>query len=126
MSAVYTIDKQRRLVLSSADGTLTREDVQGHMDRLSNDPDFNPDFSQVLDFTRVSTVELEPDDIRLFAKRKIFSLTSRRAMIVKDDLQFGLARMFATHRELEGEIGISVFRDAAEAMEWVLAGMAAS
>ena len=126
MSAVYTIDKARRLVLSSGDGALTKEDVQGRMDRLSSDPDFDPEFAQVIDFTRITTVELEPADIRRFAQRKIFSPTSRRAMIVKDDLHFGLARMFATHRELEGETGIRVFRDAEEATDWVFARTASS
>ena len=51
VSAFYNIDKERRLVLSSGNGVLTKEDLLGHMDRLSKDPDFDPDFSQVLDFT---------------------------------------------------------------------------
>jgi hypothetical protein len=80
----------------------------------------------VADFTQLTAVALEPYDIRRLAQRKLFSATSRRAFIVKDDLQYGLLRMFEIHRELEGETGIRVFRDAKEAMDWVLARTAAS
>jgi hypothetical protein len=126
MSAYYNIDKERRLVLSSGAGVLTKEDLLGHMDRLSNDPDFDPDFGQVLDFTRINLVEVEPEDVRQLAQRNIFSPRSRRAFVVKDDLQFGLARMFEIHRELKGETGIRVFRTFDEAMDWISAGDAAS
>lgn len=122
MSAYYNIDKERRLVLSSGAGVLTKEDLLGHMDRLSNDPDFNPDFAQVLDFTRINLVEVEPEDVRQLAQRNIFSPRSRRAFVVKDDLQFGLARMFEIHRELKGETGIRVFRAFDEAMDWIMVG----
>jgi hypothetical protein len=42
--------------------------------------------------------------------------------VVKDDLQFGLARMFEIHRELKGETGIRVFRAFDEAMDWIMVG----
>jgi len=122
VSAFYNIDKERRLVLSSGAGVLTKEDLQGHMDRLSNDLDFDPEFSQVLDFTQINLVEVSPEDVRQLAQRNIFSPRSRRAFVVKDDLQFGLARMFEIHRELKGEMGIRVFRTFDEAMDWIMVG----
>ena len=126
MSAFYKIEKDRRLVLSSGAGVLTREDILGHMERLSKDPDFDPDFSQLVDFTQITALEIEPEDVRQFAQRTIYSPRSRRAFVVKDDLQFGLARMFEIHRELKGEKGIRVFRNYDEALDWVLVGRAAS
>lgn len=126
MSAFYKIDKERRLVLSCGAGVLTKEDISGHMDRLSKDPDFDPDFSQLVDFTHITALEIEPEDVRRFAQRNIFSPRSRRAFVVKDDVQFGLARMFEIHRELNGETGIRVFRTLDEALDWILAGDAVS
>jgi len=126
MSAFYNIDKERRLVLSSGTGVLTREDLLGHMDRLSKDPDFDPDFSQVLDFTQITALEIGPEDVRQLAQRSIFSPRSRRAFVVKDDFQYGLARMFEIHRELKGEMGIRVFRTFEEAMDWITVGDASS
>ena len=121
MAAFYKIDKERRLVLSSAAGVFTKEDVLGHMERLSKDPDFDPDFSQLIDFRQVTAFEIGPEDVRQLAERNLFSAHSRRALLVKDDLQFGLARMFEIHRELQGETGIRVFRSLDEALGWIAA-----
>jgi hypothetical protein len=126
VSASYKIDKERKLVLSSGTGVLTKEDILGHMDRLSKDPDFDPNFSQVSDFTQITVLEIGPEDVRQLAQRNVFSPRSRRAFIVKDDLQFGLARMFEIHRDLSGETGIRVFRTFDEAMDWILVRNAAS
>jgi hypothetical protein len=120
VSAFYKIDKERRLVLSSGAGVLTKEDILGHMERLSKDPDFDPDFSQLMDFTQITALEIGPEDVRRFAERNIFSSHSRRAMVVRNDLQFGLARMFEIHRELNGETGIRVFRTLDEALDWIM------
>jgi hypothetical protein len=124
--AFYKIDKERRLVLSTGAGVLTRTDIWGHMDRLSKDPDFDPEFSQLADFTQITALEIEPADVRQFAQRTIYSPRSRRAFVVKDDLQFGLARMFEIHRDLKGETGIRVFRTLDDALDWILAGDAVS
>ena len=126
MSASYRIDKERRLVMSTGTGALTKEDILGHMDRISKDPDFDPDFSQLVDFRQITGVEFGPEDVRQFAQRSIYSSCARRAILVKDDLQFGLARMFEIYRELNGESGIRVFRTLDEAMDWIQVGKAAS
>jgi hypothetical protein len=124
--ADYTIDKEHRLVISTGRGVLTKEDVLGHMDRISKDPNFDPDFSQLLDFRSVTAVDFGPEEIRRFAERNIFSPGARRAFLVTNDLHFGLARMFAIHRELRGETGISVFRNHDEALDWIAVGSRAS
>jgi hypothetical protein len=119
ISAVYKIEKERRLVLSSGFGILNKEDILGHLDRLSKDPDFHPKFSQLADFTQITKLDLGPEDIRQLAQMALFSPLSRRAMLVKDDLQYGLIRMFEIHRDLNGESGIRVFRNFDEAMTWI-------
>jgi hypothetical protein len=126
MSAFYQIDKPRRLVLSFGEGVLTKEDILGHMDRIVKDPDFDPSYSQVVDFTKVTGVGFGPDEIRAFAERNIFSPNARRAIVVAGDLHFGLARMFEILRELKGEKGIRVFRTREAAMDWILVGDVAS
>lgn len=125
MPAFYKIDKERRVVLSFGAGVLTKEDILGHMDRLSKDLDFDPDFFQVSDFRQTTVVEFGPEEVRQFAEREIFSSRARRAFVVRGDFQYGLARMFQIHRELNGEEGIQVFRTIEEALDWILAGKAA-
>ena len=120
MPASYKIDKERRLVMSSASGVFSMADARSHTEKLSKDPDFDPSFSQIADFTQVTRIELSPDDVRILAQRSLFSPNSRRAFIVPNELAYGLARMFEILRELAGEKGIGVFRTLEEALDWVL------
>lgn len=120
MPAFYKIDKERRLVLSSAVGVFNLEEAQSHQERLIFDPDFDPRYSQLLDFTHVTQFDLTAVDVRKLAVRNIFSADSRRAILVPNDLAFGLGRMFEILREAAGEHGIRVFRGLDEALDWVL------
>ena len=119
MPAFYKIDKERRLDLSSASGVFTLADALSHMENLSKDPDFDPSFSQIADFTQVSRIELSSDEIQRLAQRGIFSAHSRRAFITPNEVTFGIGRMFETLRSFEGEKGIGIFRTLEEALEWV-------
>jgi hypothetical protein len=120
MPAFYKIDKERKLVMSTGSGVLTLTDALVHQERLLGDPDFSPDFSQLLDFTHVARVELSAEEIRRLAQTTVFSANSRRAFVVDNDLKFGLARMFAVFRETLGENGIRVFRNLDDALDWLL------
>jgi len=119
MPAFYKIDKERRLVLSTASGVVTLADAVSHMERLSKDPDFDPSFSQISDFTHVTRIEISSDEIRRLAQRTIFSAHSRRAFIAPDETIFGIGRMFEILRGLEGEKGIRIFRTLEQALDWV-------
>lgn len=105
--------------MSSASGAFTLADAVSHMERLSKDPDFDPGFSQIADFTQVTRVELSSDEIRQLAQRGIFSADSRRAFIAPNEAIFGIGRMFETLRGFEGEKGIRIVRTLEEALDWV-------
>lgn len=119
MPSFYKIDKERRLVMSSASGVFTLADAVSHMDRLSKDPDFDPSFSQIADFTQVTRIALSSDEIRRLAQRGLFSSHSRRAFITPNETIFGIGRMFETLRSFEGEVGIRIVRTLEEALDWV-------
>jgi hypothetical protein len=121
MPAFYKIDKERRLVMSTGAGILTMAQSLAHQNKLANDPDFDPSFSQLMDFTLVTQVALDASDIRRLAQRSIFSPESRRAFIVPSATAYGLARMYGILREAAGEHGIGVFRNLEEALDWILA-----
>ena len=120
MPASYQIDKSRRLVVSTASGFLTAADILAHQRKLLVDPSFDPDCSQIVDCSAVTGIDLSPDDVREVTSATIFSAHSRRAVLVATDEQFGFARMFKMMREAQGEYGIRVFRDRAEALHWAL------
>lgn len=121
MPAFYKVDQERRLVMSTGSGVLTMADLLAHQEKLLVDPDFSPDFSQFWDLTHVTEVELTTEELRRLAARSIFSPESRRAILVSNDLVFGLSRMFEIFRETLGENGIHVFRNLDNALDWVLA-----
>jgi hypothetical protein len=120
MPTFYKIDKERRVVLTSGSGRLTLADSLAHQNRLLNDPDFDPTFSQIADYTQFTQFDLSANDIRQLAERSVFSPQSRRALIVPNDFAFGLGRMFQILRDIAGEQGIGVFRNLEEALDWVL------
>jgi len=121
MAAFYKIDKERKLVMTTASGVLTMAEALGHQEKLRKDPDFAPSFSQLFDVTHVTDVQLTAEDVRTLARRSVFSPDSRRAILVNSDLKFGLARMFEVLRDTMGEKGIRVFRNLDEALEWIFA-----
>lgn len=119
MPAFYVIDKDRKAVFSSGKGMLTAADLMGHQERILKDPEFDPTYSQLLDFSGITGIEITSEDVRRLAQKNVFSSDSRRAFVVQDDLQYGLARMFEIHRDIAGETGIRVFRTLDEAMNWI-------
>ena len=119
MPAFYKIDKEHRLVLTTGSETLSWADIEAHQQSLQKDPDFDPEYSQIADFSHVTSFDLSGEDIRALARRSVFSSHAHRAVIAPSDLGFGLARMFEMLRENDGEMGIRVFRTLEEALEWV-------
>jgi hypothetical protein len=117
----YTIDRERRLVISVAHGRLTFAEVDAHQQGLLADPAFDPTFDQIGDLTRVTDLALKPDEVRIAATRNVFSPGSRRVGIAPDDLPYAMMRMFETYREIfsgGGEI-TKIFRTRDEALAWL-------
>jgi ATP phosphoribosyltransferase regulatory subunit HisZ len=120
MAFFYKIDKERRLVMSTAVGVLSKADVLWHQDQLLKDPDFDPSFSQLSDLTHATGFDVTAADMRELTARTIFSSEARRAVIVNNELAYGLSRMFEILRESKGERGIRVFRKLEDALDWIV------
>ena len=119
MPAFYKISKERRHVLSTASGVFALSDALAHQDQILADPDFNPRYSQLYDFTHVTKIELSTEDVRKLAERDVFDPSSSRAILVTNDLGQGLGQLFTMLREKAGEKRIRIFRSLDEALEWV-------
>ena len=120
MPVSYEINKERRLVLLTVWEACTTNDVQQFRKQVLSDRDFDPTFSQLADLTRITKVEITPDEIRMIATMSPFSPQSRRAIVAQDHLVFGVSKMFGILRGLRGEKLLRVFRDRSEALEWLL------
>ncbi len=119
MPASYAIDKQKRLVVTCAWGACTAEDALQFRRQILKDENFDPSFSQLADFTGVTTIDITPADVRMLAGSNIFSPDSRRAIVVTGQLAFGLARIFETLRGLRGDRHVRVFHTRDEALAWI-------
>ena len=117
----YVIDKERRLVRSACWGYVIFADAKAHQDQLSKDPDFVPDFNQLLDLTGVTTLEISTEEAKTIARGTLFfSPPSRRAWVASDPLVFGMARLVEAYREMAGaREEFRVFYDRAEALKWL-------
>jgi hypothetical protein len=115
----YSIDKQRRLIHTTAEGRVTFDDIKGHQNRLLTDPDFDATFDQLIDMTAATKFEISADDARTLAKRCIFSAESRRAFVATEPHIFGLGRMMEIYREGQRYADVHVFYTMEEAVKWL-------
>jgi hypothetical protein len=119
MPAEYRIDLEKGRVFSRATGDLSYATIAGHMDRLSKDPLFRPSFSQIIDFTDITTVGITSNEVVTLAEIRVFSPDSKRAFVAPGPLKFGLARMYEALRVTRGDRNIRVFTAYDEALEWL-------
>jgi hypothetical protein len=80
----YTIDKERRLILTTAEGRVTFDDIKDHQDRLLVDPGFDESLDQMIDTTAVTKIDLSVRDARVLGERRIVSPESRRAFVATE------------------------------------------
>ncbi len=113
------IDTRLGVVFTRATGSFGWAEAVGHLNLLRCHPDFQPRFNQLSDFRQIGPVTLAPGEIKLLAERTIFSGHSRRAFVVSGNLEFGLGRVYGTHRDLAGESGVAIFRAMEDALSWL-------
>jgi hypothetical protein len=116
----YVIDKERRLIVSTGWDRLTFAEAKAHDDQLFSDPDFNPEFNQLIDATAVTVMDMSIDEAKSLARRAIVSRTSRRAFVATNPAIFGMGRLVGTHDEIAREQEqAGVFRDLYSALKWL-------
>jgi len=116
----YGIDKQRRLVTSTASGVLTYSDIAAHQAQLKADPDFDPTFDQLFDGTTVTKIDVTAAEIQTVARQRLFAAGSRQAFATSSEFAYGMARMFEIYREASGTGRlVRVFSGVDAAREWL-------
>ena len=120
MPFFYKIDKERKLVMSTAAGEFTKADIQLLQDQLRNEPDFDPNFALLSDLTHVTSMDITEPEMKDLAERTPFSPNARRAVLASNDLAFRLAQVFEQVLEKKGDQGIRVFRKLEDALDWIV------
>ncbi len=122
MPISYRIDKQRRLVLTTATGVLTDEELLDHKRALIVDPEFEPGMRELSDTRTIERLSVTPAGVR-----KMVALDQdhadrlgdyRLAIVALADASFGTARMYQMLTEANVQ-NIGVFRQMEEAEKWL-------
>ena len=86
VSVRITVDPATRTVFSSFSATVTIVDFLAGRDQVSKHPDFAPTFAHVMDFTQVTTVDIEPATLReLAAMPSIFERDAVQIVVARAD-----------------------------------------
>ncbi len=116
----YQIDKERGLVITTVWDEIDGDQVLEHQCRLRSDRDFNPDFYQLLDFTRVTKINIDLPTVMELSDIDLFSGKSRRAFFAGSNLlAYGMCRMFIAFRKTSAEEELKAFQDRGEALQWL-------
>jgi hypothetical protein len=99
-------------------GAATDDEILNHGQRLRNDPQFCPDFRQLVDMSELTEMRVASGLVRDASRNQFFSPGVRRALVASSEAAFGMARMYAIASEIEGQT-IEVFRDMNSADAWL-------
>jgi hypothetical protein len=116
----YVVYREHRLVISTGSDLVTWEEIKTRQDETQTDPNFNPEFNQIVDLRAVTGFDMTSDHARLLARRIIFSATSKRAFVAASPGVFGVGRMWEIFTEMsDNQSQIRVFYDLPSALKWL-------
>ena len=119
MAISYVLDRARGRIRTKVEGQVTVIDIVGHLDAVRRDEAVP--YVELIDARNVSQSYLTATDIwraaKLVLNTKVNTSYGPRAVILRDDVTFGLTRIFTNI--VSGQIPIEAFRDEAKAEEWL-------
>jgi|SRR3974390_1024122 len=120
MPCRYVINIEKRIVVSVGWDRVTFDEITAHRAQIARDPEFNPDFDQLVDGTAVTALDVSMADAKVFASGSVFSPRSRRAFVASSLLILGMARLMETYARMkQGREQVHVFSNRADALKWL-------
>ena len=115
MGVQLSIDANQRVVIATFTGEIDDADLFSIHSLIRSRPDFDPDFSEILDFSGVTSANLSTAAIQQVSQRPSnFNPTSKHIVVAPHDYLFGLARMSQVFAE-SSRPNAAVVRTVAEA-----------
>ena len=65
----YVVHKDRRLVVSTGLDCLSWTEIKVCQDQTKTDPNFNPDFDQIVDLRSTTSFDMTGEQARVLARR---------------------------------------------------------
>ena len=98
MPLTYTIDRSLKIVIARASGVLSEEDLRGSREQIQSDPAYHPSFAQLFDLSDVTDIEVSIPVMARIAGSSAVAPNARQAFVGVNDIQYEMARTFATLR----------------------------
>jgi hypothetical protein len=121
MPICFRVDAAARCVFVTGESPVVDDDLTRYQQELATHPDHGPGFHQLVDLRAVDGAGVTAAGVRFAG-----SLTdafapylrdTRCAVVVSEDLAFGMARVFGAHASEALEVG--VFHEIEEARAWI-------
>ena len=122
MDLTIHVDEARGCIYVRAWGTVTSgEDIRDAMTGIAHHPHFVPTYSSIFDLRELEFNTLRSAEIVNLASQSAFADTARRVLVVRSAAQFGLSRMYQTHRAINSgdRDPINVVYTLEEALAWL-------
>lgn len=94
MPVQVSVDRNRKLVVTTYSGEVTNADVARQVDEIRSQAPYGADYRSITDFTNVTQFEISADEIRSVADSKSPLADARRVMVAPSDVAYGTSRMF--------------------------------
>ena len=118
MPCGYTIDLARSLVLTRGWGVVTDRDFLAHARALTADPRSARNFHQLADLRGITDAQLTSSGIRELVRLNPFGAGARRAVVVTNNVAFGMAPMYQILSD-ESPDELQIFRKMDNALQWL-------
>ena len=119
MTIESEVIKSKGLVVTRVKGKMKLDEFESSQWALKENPDFDPSFDHLFDMSGVDDIDdVSAQNIKRIAHIRIFSPTSRRAVIAPDDLTYGLSRMYEVFSKAN-DSNLGVFRNREDAVNWL-------
>jgi len=118
----YKIIESKKIVYVIGEGNITLDDLSNHIEELSKDPKYIAPMKKLIDYRQAVPMGPYSEELDNFINRILKFKDIFRgeicAVVVNDDLSFGITRVFASKME-PLNFQTNVFRDFNEALKWL-------
>jgi hypothetical protein len=117
MPAVSFVDASHPVVITICSGVLTLADLKVTFAEIRGNPEFRPNFQQLINLSEVSKCHLYSKDLyQLKQAYDPFSNKGKRAMVAPHGVLFGIGRMY---QQILNSQQFEVFHSLLEATSWL-------
>lgn len=115
------IDREKAIAIIEIRGTPKISDVRQAIEALLENPDHSDGMDEIWDFREASLTAITTKDLQtlaIYVSQYIGKLAKRTAFVVKNDLEYGIGRMWEVYAE-DAPQKRQLFRDIEDAFDWL-------